>query len=96
MKQNDPRPDEMKREMAQNFAAYEADYRDADWCSVVYEDDKVVLIADHKGYEFDEWSDEFADQFTDREFSQMMHNLADQLCDRRWPADYPVVFDKLE
>lgn len=92
MQQTDPRPDEMKRTMAQHFAEYEDDYHDEDWCTVVYEDDQVVLIADHKGYEFDEWASEFPDE----QFSEIMHNLADQLVDRRWPADYPVVFDKLE
>ena len=90
----DKRSTELKQEMAEHFAAHEADYRDADWCTIIHEDDDVVLIADHKGYEFDEWSDE--SDLTAREYSQTMHDLAGQLSDRKWPADYPVVFDKLE
>lgn len=89
---NDPRPDEMKREMATHFAAYEADYRSEDWCSIIYEDDEVVLIADHKGYEHSEWQDDFSEV----EFSSMMHELARQLSDYNWVASWPVVFDKVE
>jgi len=88
----DPRTDSLKTEMAEHFAEFEADYRDADWCSIVYEDNEVVLIADHAGNEHSEWADEHGDF---DEFTQMMHDLADQLSDRRWPADYPVVFDKM-
>lgn len=88
---DDPRPDSMKREMAQAFDMYEADYRDADWCSVVAEDSQTVIIADHKGYEFDEWQTEFGDGF-----SELMHDLARSACDYDWCASYPIVFDKLE
>ena len=87
----DARTDEQKIEMAEHFAENEADYRDADWANVVYEDDEVVLIEDTKGYEFGEWQDEFGE-----DFSETMHDLADQLVDRRWSATYPLVFDKLE
>jgi len=89
----DERSTTLKQTMAEHFAEYEADYRDADWCSIVYEDDEVVLIADHAGNEHSEWADQHGD-FS--EFTQMMHDLADQLSDRKWPADYPVVFDKLD
>ena len=89
----DPRSTELKTDMAEHFAEYEPDYRDADWCSVVYEDDEVVLLADHAGNEHNEWADEHGDY---AEFTQMMHDLAGQLSDRRWVADYPVVFDKTE
>lgn len=94
-KQNnaDKRSDGLKTEMAEFFAENEADYREADWCSIVYEDDEVILIADHSGHEFDEWADQHGDF---DEFSQMMHSLAGQISDRRWPADYPIVFDKTE
>jgi len=88
----DPRSTEIKREMANHFEMYEADYRDADWCTIVYEDDEVVVIADHKGFEHSEWDDEFET----REFSSMMHELARQLCDYNWSAAWPVVFDKKE
>lgn len=87
----DARTADQKRTMAEHFAMNEADYRDADWANIIYEDDEVVLIEDVKGYEFGEWEDEFGG-----DFSQTMHELADQLVDRRWPATYPVVFDKLE
>lgn len=88
---SDPRTDEMRAEMAEHFAEYEADYRDADWCEIVHEDAECVVIADLKGYEFDEWADECRD-----DFSTSMHQLADQLTDRSWGSTYPVVFDKLE
>jgi hypothetical protein len=87
----DARTDEQKRTMAEHFAANEAEYRGSDWANVVYEDDEVIVIEDTKGYEFDEWQDEFGE-----DFSQTMHDLAGQLVDRRWSASYPVVFDKLE
>lgn len=90
---SDPRTDSLKRTMAEHFAENEQDYRDADWCSVVYEDEHVVLLADHKGYEFDEWADESGDFDS---FSEQMHDLAGQLSNRRWPADYPLVFNKME
>jgi hypothetical protein len=90
----DGRTDHMKQMMAEHFAEMESEYRDGDWCSVVYEDDEVVLIADHKGYEFGEWRDEF--DLADGRFSEIMHELAGQLTDRRWASDYPVVFDKLK
>ncbi len=86
----DPRTTDEKQKMAKHFAEMEADYRDADWGEIVYEDDQVVVMADHKGYEFSEWSEEIED------FSEKMHSLAEQLVDRKWPADYPLVFDKLE
>lgn len=86
----DPRNDSMKRRMAEHFDEFEADYRQSDgWANIVYEDDDVVLVEDTAGHEFSEWQDEFGDGF-----SQAMHDLADQLVDRRWPASYPVVFDK--
>lgn len=89
----DPRTDEMKREMAEHFEEFEAEYREEDWANIVYEDDEVVLVEDLKGYEFTEWQDEFGD---DLEFSDAMHTLAEQLVDRSWPATYPIVFDKFE
>jgi len=87
----DPRTDEMTRDMAEFFAEFEQDYREAEWCSIVHEDDDRILIADSKGVEFSEWREEFGDGF-----SEAMHELAEQLTDRRWAADYPVVFDKLD
>jgi len=89
----DERSNALKIKMAKHFAEFEADYRDADWCSIVYEDDEKVIIADHRGYEFSEWSEDSA---AGEDFSQIMHDLANEWVERRWPADYPVVFDKLE
>lgn len=87
---DDPRSDSMKIEMAQHFDEFEADYRDEDWCTVVFENDHIVVLADHKGHEFSEWADEFGD-----DFSETMHTLAREACDFDWSASYPVVFDKL-
>jgi len=89
--QNDPRSDEMRRKMTDCFATMEGEYRASDWANVVYEDDEVVLIEDTKGYEWGEWTDEFGG-----EFSEIMHELADQLVDRRWERTYPLVFDKYD
>lgn len=87
----DPRTAEKKLTMAKHFEEYEADYREEDWCSIVYEDDQVVVVADHKGYEFSEWEGEYG-----TDFSEHMHHLARQVTDHSWSADYPIVFDKME
>jgi len=87
----DGRSDQMKIEMAQHFDDFEADYRDGDLCTVVRDHEQFVVIADHKGYEFNEWDEQFGD-----EFSQIMHDLAREATDRNWGSDYPLVFDKLE
>lgn len=90
MQQHDPRTEKMKREMATHFAEYEQDYRDGEWCSIIYENNDHVLIADHKGYEHSEWRDEFSDV----KFFQKMHTFADELSDWKWITDWPVIFDK--
>jgi len=90
----DPRSTELKTEMARHFEKCEADYRTEDWCSVVYEDEQVVVIADHKGHEFSGWSQDA--EMSAKEFSTTMHSLARQLCDYDWCVSYPVVFDKTE
>jgi hypothetical protein len=90
--QTDARSDYMKREMAEHFAANEGAYRDTDWGEIVYEDDEVVVVSDHKGYEFSAWKSEFANE----EFSQIMHDLARDVYGGEWSVYYPVVFDKLE
>ncbi|OIB58183.1 hypothetical protein [Natrialba sp. SSL1] len=87
---SDPRTPDLKEEMSEHFAEYESDYRTDDWANVVYEDDTFIVVEDLKGYEFSEWSDEFDG------FSEMMHDLARQLVDRRWSSSYPVVFQKQE
>jgi len=91
---DDPRTDQMKRDMANHFEQFEADYRNNDWGSIVYEDPEVVVVADHKGYEFEQWRDCF--DTVGIEFSKIMHDLARQVTDRDWSADYPLVYDKFE
>jgi hypothetical protein len=91
----DDRTDTMKRTMAKHFAEMEADYKsDLVDAEVVYEDDQVVVVADHSGHELNEWA---SDLDVDRSgLSETMHTLARQLCDYDWSVSDPVVFDKLE
>jgi hypothetical protein len=96
----DDRSDRMKIEMAQTFDEYEYEYRnEPEHREIVYEDDQVVVIADHTGHEINEWASEFG---VDRsELRSTFRALADQLMDSQEAhqlfshAD-PVVFDKLE
>jgi hypothetical protein len=92
----DPRTDRQKIEMAQHFDDFEHEYREDPHtdAEVVYEDDQVVVVADHTGQELNEWA---TDLEIDRsELSEMMHQLARQVCDHDWSVSDPVVFDKLE
>lgn len=92
----DDRSDKMKRTMAQHFADFEYEYRhdeDTD-AEVVYEDDQVIVVADHTGHELNEWADDLG--VDARDFSETMHGLARQVCDYSWSVADPVVFDKLE
>lgn len=91
MKITDKRTEGEQELMDNQFQMYETEYRNDDWAEVVYEDSTIVLIEDTKGYEFDEWQSEFDD-----DFSQRMHEMANQLVDRRWPSSYPLVFTKGE
>ena len=101
MEQNnaDPRTDTIKQEMAEHFEAYEYEYRqhpDTD-AEVVYEDGKVIVVADHTGHELTEWASDF--QMTKNEFDefyQWNHDVAHELTDYSWSVVDPVVFDKLE
>lgn len=90
----DARTDSLKITMAKYFEEHDDDYRTADWCTIVYEDDECVIVADHNGYEIDEWADEASMSY--REFCETMHSLARSVCDHSWAADYPIVFDKME
>ncbi len=83
--------DELIEEMADHFEKMESEYHDGDWCEIVYEDDDVVVIADHKGHELNEWGNDFGDY---REVSEYMHTRAKKLCDYNWSTSYPVVFEK--
>ena len=85
----------MKTEMAEHFEEFEAEYRtEPQHHEVVYEDDQVIVVADHTGHELNEWASDFDVDRT--EFSQTMHALARQVCDYSWSVSDPVVFDKLE
>jgi len=91
----DDRTDTMKTTMASHFEEFEAEYRtEPQHHEVVYEDDQVVVVADHTGHELNEWCDEFDMDRSD--LSQIMHDLARQVCDYNWAVSDPVVFDKLE
>jgi len=92
----DARTDSQKITMAQHFAEFEYEYRDGPDtdAEVVYEDDQVVVVADHSGHELNDWA---SDLGLDRsELSEQMHTLARQLCDYDWSVSDPVVFDKVE
>lgn len=92
----DPRTDELKQEMWSHFTHYEYEYREDDDtdAEVVYEDNEVVVVADHTGHELREWASEFGIERS--EPSETMHALARQVCDYNWSTSDLVVFDKLE
>jgi hypothetical protein len=92
----DPRPDGMKRRMAEHFEAFEHEYREDDDtdATVVYEDDQVVVVADFSGHELNEWSDDFG---VDRDaLSEFFHVQARKITDYDWGYADPVLFDKFE
>lgn len=90
----DIRTNEMKIEMAEHFEEFEAEYREEENQEVVYEDDEVIVVADHTGHELNEWASDFN---VDRsEFSKSMHALARDVSDYSWSVSDPVVFDKKE
>ena len=91
----DARTDSQKIEMAEHFEEFEEEYRtEPEHHEVVYEDEQVIVVADHTGHELNEWASEFGIDRT--EFSQTMHSLARQVCDYSWSVSDPVVFDKIE
>ena len=91
----DARTANMKIEMADAFEEYEAEYRtEPEHHEVVYEDDQVVVVADHTGHELNEWANEFG---VDRDaLSETMHALAREVCDYNWGTSDPIVFDRVE
>lgn len=95
MQPEDPRPVELREEMAIHFHDCEAEYRDGDWCEIVYEDNERVVIADKTstGNEVNTWADHSMVPSA-RELVQMMHTVASRHTDHRFGATYPVVFDK--
>ena len=98
MEQNtkaDARTESQKIEMGEHFQEFEAEYRtEPQHHEIVYEDDEVIVVADHTGHELNEWASDFDVDAT--EFSKTMHTLARQVCDYSWSVSDPVVFDKME
>lgn len=91
----DTRSMDMKIEMAEHFESFETEYRTEPKAhEVVYEDDQVIVVADHTGHELNEWANDF--DMDRRELSRLMHDLARDVCDYNWSTSDPVVFDKLE
>lgn len=92
---DDPRPNDLKREMAAGWERYEDDYRDMvnyEGSEVVYEDDDLVIVADHTGHELNEYVGDY--EIPRRVVSNWMHEVARQLTDYDWSASDPIVFDK--
>jgi hypothetical protein len=96
MSDNDPRSTDLKIAMAEHFESFEHEYRidentDAE---LVYEDDQVIVVADHSGHELNEWASEF-DVGRD-ELSEFFHRQARKMTDYDWGYADPVLFDRLE
>ena len=94
---DDPRTDAIKRDMADGWAEFEADYRDDknyEGSTVVYEDDQLVIVADHTGHELNEYLTDH--EVPRRVVSNWMHEVAREKTDYDWSASDPIVFDKFE
>ena len=101
MEQNntdDPRSEAMRISMAEHFEDFEHEYRedpDTD-AEVVYEDDQVIVVADHTRHELTEWAGDFNMTEEDWDaFYAWNHEVARELTDHDWAVVDPVVFDKL-
>ena len=95
---DDPRSESMKISMAEHFCEFEHEYREDPHtdAEVVYEDDQVVVVADHTGHELTEWVSDFNMTEADRDaFYTWNHEVARELTDHDWSVVDPVVFDKL-
>jgi len=95
---DDPRSEAMKISMAEHFEDFELEYREDPHtdAEVVYEDDQVVVVADHTGHELNEWvSDSNMTEEDCDAFCAWNHEVARELTDHDWAAVDPVVFDKL-
>ena len=96
---DDPRSEAMRISMAEHFEDFEHEYREDPHtdAEVVYEDDQVIVVADHTGHELSEWVSDFNMTGEDRyAFYRWNHEVARELTDHGWAVAYPVVFDKLE
>jgi len=95
---DDPRSEAMRISMAEHFEDFEHEYREDPHtdAEVVYEDDQVIVVADHTGHELNEWMSDFNMTDEDRDaFYGWNHEVARELTDRGWAVVDPVVFDKL-
>ena len=96
---DDPRSDSMKIQMAEHFDEFEFEYREDPHtdAEVVYENDRVIVVADHTGHELTEWVSDFNMTHEDCDaFYGWNHEVARELTDYNWATVDPVVFDKLE
>ena len=106
---DDPRSESMKISMAEHFCEFEYEYREDPHtdAEVVYEDDHLIVVADHTGHELNEWVSDFNMTEEDRDaFCAWGHEVAreltghdwavvDPVVDHDWAVVDPVVFDKL-
>ena len=96
---DDPRSESMKIQMAEHFGEFEYDYREDPHtdAEVVYEDDQVIVVADHTGNVLNAWVSDFNLTGEDRyAFRAWNREVARELTDHSWAVVDPVVFDKLE
>ena len=105
----DPRSESMKIQMAEHFGEFEYEYREDPHtdAEVIYEDDHLIVVADHTGHELNEWVSDFNMTEEDRDaFCAWGHEVArkltghdwavvDPVVDHDWAVVDPVVFDKL-
>ena len=95
---DDPRSEAMRISMAEHFADFEYEYREDPHtdAEVVYEDDQVIVVADHTRHELNEWMSDFSMTEEDCDaFYAWNHEVARELTDHSWAVVDPVVFDKL-
>lgn len=95
----DVRTDSMKIAMAEHFADYEAEYREEDNHTVVYEDDECVIVADHTGHELNEWASDYdVDREDLRAFCRQAADskMGEQDAHEAFSHSDPLVFDRFE
>ena len=95
---DDPRSEAMRISMAEHFEDFEYEYHEDPHtdAEVVFENDRVIVVADHTGHELTEWESDF--NMTHEEcdaFHSWNHEVARELTDHNWAVVDPVVFDKL-
>lgn len=95
----DKRDMNTKTTMAKFFADERKIYEEQDSASIVYEDDDIVIVADHKGLELNEWADNF--DIERNELRETFRVLADEKMGEKRSHEVfsysdPIVFDKIE